>query len=407
MKILRAYKTELDPNNHQRTSLLRCAGAARFAYNWGLRRKIDTYEAGEKSPTAIDLHRELNKLKKVPKEQGGFPWMYESSKAAPQEALRNLDKAFDAFFRRCKTGKGKPGFPRFKSRKRGIGSFSLTGSIRVFDNAIQLPRLGKLRLKECGYLPESGVKILKATVSEKAGRWFVSLQVEQEIPDPITKDGEILGVDVGVKSLAVLSDGTVFGNPKATYTAERRLRMLQKRVSRRQKGGQNRRKAARAVARQHYRVSCIRKDALHKATSAIANRASIVGIESLNVAGMVKNRCLARAVSDAAIGEFHRQLRYKMAWSGGVVVEADRWFPSSKMCSTCGYILEALPLSVREWVCPKCGAVHDRDQNAGKNLENMAVSSTVTAYRQESSGRDLGSGETISWVGTEHRIQHV
>lgn len=387
MKIQRAYKTELDPNNRQRTALLRHAGAARWAYNWGLRRKIEAYEAGEKSPTAIDLHRELNLLKKTPQDEGGVPWMYETSKCAPQDALRNLDRAFDNFFRRCKSKKGKPGFPRFKSRKRSIGSFSLNGNIRVFNDAVQLPRLGRLRLKERYYLPGSGVKIFKATVSEQAGRWFVSLQVEQEIPDPTTKDGEILGVDMGVKSLAVLSDGTVFDNPKALAASQKRLRMLQKRVSRRKKGGQNRRKAVRQVARQHYRVSCIRKDAIHKATSAIIARGpAAIGVETLNVAGMVKNRCLARAISDASMGEFHRQICYKAAWAGIPVAEADRWYPSSKTCSFCGHVKSDLSLGERTYACEACGADIDRDWNAARNLAAMAGSSPVSACCLESAG---------------------
>ena len=176
MKTQRGFKTELDLNNKQRTACLRHAGAARFAYNFGLRRKAEAYQAGEKVPSAIDLHRELNRLK-----QTDYPWLYETSKCAPQEALRDLDRAFANFFRRValkKAGQltGKVGYPRFKSRKRGIGSFRLTGAIKVFPRHVQLPRLGKLRLKERDYLPV-GAHILSATVSERAGRWFVSVQV--------------------------------------------------------------------------------------------------------------------------------------------------------------------------------------------------------------------------------------
>ncbi|MDP2993997.1 MAG: transposase [Anaerolineales bacterium] len=186
MKILRAYKTEIDPNNVQRTALLRHAGTARWAYNWGLCQKQAAREGGQKVPTAIDLHRQLNALKKV-----DFPWLHSVSKCAPQEALRSLDQAFRNFFRRCRNGAKKKGYPKFKSRKRGIGSFCLTGSIRVAGAALQLPRLGKLRLKECDYLPTQDAKILRATLTERAGRWFVSLQVEEEHPDLKPKDGEV------------------------------------------------------------------------------------------------------------------------------------------------------------------------------------------------------------------------
>jgi putative transposase len=261
MIVNRAYKTELKPNNRQRTCCLRSAGCARFAYNWGLRQKIDEYKATGKSPSAIELHRRLNALKKT-----DYPWMYDSSKAAPQEALRNLDIAFQNFFRRCKTGE-KPGFPRFKSRHRGIGSFSLTGSIHVESDRVKIPRIGWIRLKEHGYIP-TDVKIISTTVSEKAGRWFVSISVEQEIEQPARKPDSV-GVDVGVSTLATLSDGSKFENPKPLNQAQKRLRLLQKSVSRKVKGSSNRRKAVRLVQRQHYRISCIRKDASHKSTTAI------------------------------------------------------------------------------------------------------------------------------------------
>ncbi len=184
MKITRGYKTELDLNNKQRTACLQHAGAARFAYNWALARKQEAYKKGEKVPTALDLHRELNKLKKTE-----LSWMYDVSKCAPQEALRHVDKAYDNFFRRLKLKKqgkykGKLGFPQFKKKSKGIGSFRFTtGAIKVFPNVIQLPRLGRLRLKEHDYLPVNA-HILSVTVSEQAGRWFVSVQVEEEQQEP-------------------------------------------------------------------------------------------------------------------------------------------------------------------------------------------------------------------------------
>ncbi len=398
MILQRAYKTEIDPNNVQRTALLRHAGAARFAFNWGLRQKIDAYEAGEKTPTAIDLHRELNTLKKT-----DFPWLYDVSKCAPQEALRNLDRAYQNFFRRCKNGAKKKGFPRFKSRKRRIGSFALTGSIRVTERAIQLPRLGTMRLKERGYLP-AAAKILRATISERAGRWFVSLQVEEERPDPKPKDGDVLGIDVGVNHLAVLSDGTAFENPKALRGAERRLRWLQKAVSRKRKGSQNRRKGIARLARQHYRVACLRNDAIHKATSAvIAKRPRAIGIESLNVGGMMRNRWLAKAISDAALAEFHRQIVYKANWAGIPVAQAPWFYPSTKTCSRCGTIKDWMLLSERTFRC-ECGFVADRDLNAAINMRDLAASSAVTAC-----GEDVRPAQRADLyeAGTEHQIGGV
>ena len=389
---MRAYKVELDLSNRQRTACLRHAGAARWAYNYGLRRKLNAYKETGKSPSAIELHRELNALKRKPVEEGGVPWMYEVSKAAPQEALRNLDQAFGHFFRRCKNGERVKGFPRFKSRKRGIGGFRLTGAIRATETHVQLPRLGALRLKERGYLPTAvreDVKVLSASVSEKAGRWFVSLQVEQETPEPVLTTSHVVGVDVGVRILAVTSDGKVFENPQALRGAEGRLRMLQKSVSRKVKGSNNREKTVAKVARQHYRVSCLRKDAIHKATSAITKSASAIVLESLNVAGMLGNRCLSKALSDASLAEFHRQIEYKAKWAGIRVVRADRWFPSSKTCSGCGNVKDDLTLENRVYVCVVCGLVIDREINAAINLKNLAVSSTVTACRPGGAGQSL------------------
>ena len=411
MRIQRGYKTELDLNDVQRTACAKAAGAARFTYNWGLAEKERAYQAGEKTPTAIDLHRRLNALKATE-----YPWMYEISKCAPQEALRCLDRAFDHFFRRCKLKaagkwKGKCGFPRRKSRKKGLGNFRLTGVIHVEESAIQLPRLGRLRLKERGYLPTSGVKILSATVSEQAGHWFVSVQVQQDIPEPPVRDGGMVGVDLGVKTLATVSDGTTIENPRALGSNLKRLKRLQRRVSRKIKGSHNRRKAVRRLARQHARIANIRKDVLHKATTMLTKTKSALVLEDLNVAGMLKNHRLARAIADVGLGEFRRQATYKGAWYRCEIIEAERFFPSSKRHAVCGHINEGLTLSDRVWLCGGCGAFVDRDANAADNLEwyGRTVSSTVTwaqalnACGESGSGPSATSGETaLAEAGTEH-----
>jgi putative transposase len=378
MRLQRAFKTELDLNNVQRTQCVQHAGAARYAFNWGLARKMAAYEAKAKTPSAIDLHKELNCLKK-----NELAWLYESSKCAPQEALRNLDRAFENFFRRVqlkKQGKlaGKVGFPKFKSKKRGLGSFRLTGTIRVFEKHIQLPRLGKLKLKERGYLPERGVKILSATVREHAGRWFVALQVEMESPTPVTNDRPIAGVDLGIKSLATVSDGSVIANPNALKQDLQKVQRLQRAVSRKAKGSANRQKAVKQLARAHVRVANIRRDALHQATTLLAKTKSVIVLEDLNVSGMLKNHRLARAISDVGMGEFRRQLTYKATWYGGQVIVADRFFPSSRMCSRCQRIKELLPLSERVFKCGVCGFECDRDLNAALNLARLAGSSPDT-----------------------------
>jgi putative transposase len=385
MKVLRAYKTELSLNNEQRTACYQHAGAARYAFNWGLNLKKQAMDKREKIPNAIELHRKLNQLKKT-----DLGWMYQSSKCSPQEALRNLDRAFDNFFRRCKAKKkgqhkGKVGFPKFKSKKKGVGSFRLTGTIKVFNDRIQLPKLETLRLKERGYIPTEGIKILSATVSEHAGRWFVSVQCEQEVADPQPKPKDIVGIDLGIKTLAFCSDGKKFENPKVLRTRLKKLKRLSRAVSRKVKGSMNRKKAARRVAKLHYKISNIRKDTIHKMTTWLTKNKSAVGIEDLNVAGMLKNRKLAQAISEIGFGEFRRQLDYKGKLYGCNIVVVDRFFPSSKMCHVCGCLNESLTLSDRTWECP-CGEVHDRDYNASMNLRQVAVSSTETlnAYGEDS-----------------------
>ena len=370
MLVLRAFKTELDLNNAQKTACARHAGAARYAYNWGLARKKEVFANGQKTPSAIDLHRELNALKKTE-----LTWMYEVSKCAPQEALRDLDNAFAHFFRRVKEKKAgknvKAGFPRFKSKKNSLGSFRLTGAIHIFENSIQLPRLGVLRLKERGYLPMEGVHVLNATVSEKAGRWFVSVQVEMDIPDPEPMEKPAAGVDLGINRMAQVSDGEYFENPRALKQSLTKLKRLQRVVSRRQKGSANRKKAVRQLAKAHFRVANIRKDALHQATTFLTKTKSAIVLENLNVSGMAKNRHLAQAVADVGMYEFRRQMTYKGAWYGCEVLLADRFYPSTKRCSQCGQVKESIGLDEREYHCCGCGLLLDRDLNAALNLEQL------------------------------------
>src|SRR5438876_1732329 len=250
MKVVRGYKTELDLNSEQRTACLKHAGAARFAYNWGLARSQQAYRATGKRPTAIDLHKQLNALK-----QTDFPWMYEVSKCAMQEALRDLDNAFKHFFRRLKLKKegklkGKVGYPKMKKKSKAIGSFRLTGSLKVSPDAVQLPRLGCLRLHEHNYIP-TDAKVLSATVSEQAGHWYVSVQVEEEQEKPLPTATTAIGVDLGIKMLATCSDGMIFANPRALKHAQKRLRRLERQKSRRKKGGKNRKRTCGTLAKQH------------------------------------------------------------------------------------------------------------------------------------------------------------
>jgi putative transposase len=327
MLVQRAYKTELDRSDRQVTACRQHAGAARWAYNWGLRVKQERYQATKRSPTAIALHRELNALKKT-----DVLWMYQVSKCAPQEALWNLDAAFAHFFRRCALkskgcGRGSwairnegmlpssawrddqrssqgyrpasrmdEGRPPF-IKKKGLGSFRLTGRIVVSEKAIVLPRLGRLRLKEGGYLPTKGVQILSATVSEQAGHWYVTLQVEEEQAIP-KNTGPVVGIDLGIKSLATLSDGTVIANPCHLKRRLKKLKRLQRVVSRRKKGGKNPKKAVRKLAKLHRTIRNQRHNTLHQVTTRLAKTKSVLVIEDLNVSGMLKNHRLAQAIGD-------------------------------------------------------------------------------------------------------------
>jgi putative transposase len=323
---------------------------------------MQEYAATGRPLNAIALHRELNRLKKT-----SFLWMYGVSKCAPQEALRDLDKAFHNFF------EGRSRFPRFRSKKRGAGGFRLTGTIRVARDRIRLPRIGIMKLKEKGYLPVQGVRILSATVSEHAGHWFVSLQVEEEIQVP-ANCGPVAGVDLGLPRLATVSDGTIIDNPKALRRYGRKLRRLQRSLSRKKKGGKNKEKERTRLARCHYKVACIRRDALHKATTMLAKTKSAIGVEDLAVANMMANHRLASSVADASLGEFMRMLEYKAEWYGSTLVKAGRFYPSTKRCSRCGAVKAEMRLTERIFRCDVCGLVMERDLNSALNLEQVAAS---------------------------------
>lgn len=373
---MKAFKTELDPNNVQATMLRQHCGAGRWAYNWGLERIKQAIEADTKWPSAIDLHRELNAIKGT----DALPWAYEVSKCAFQESLRNLETAVKNW-RSSKKGErkgAKVGFPKRKTKKRGLGSCRFTGTIKVFEGGVQLPRIGLIRLKEHGYIPTG--KYAQATVTERAGHWFVSVTAEFE-PEAVELTDQVIGIDVGIKTLATCSDGDTYENPKALNAKTKQLRRWQRRLSRRKKGGKNRAKARIKVARLHKKIADIRQDAHNKAARAIADkRPEIIVIEDLNVKGMFKNRKLARALSDAAFGNFGRVLGYMAADAGIEVRKAGRFFASSKLCACCGWKKEDLTLSDRTFICDDCGHTMDRDLNAAINLKNTVSSTGIYAY---------------------------
>lgn len=378
--MLIAHRIALDPNNVQATYFARAAGTARFAYNWALAEWQRQYEAwkldsSQPKPSQAALRRQLNAMKR---EQ--FPWMLEVTKNAPQMAIIQLGDAFKNFFA------GRARYPQF--RKKGVHDrFTLTNDQFSIDGCrIRIPNLGWVRMRES--LRFAG-KIMSTTVSRVADRWFVSIAVDTQDDShlPQAENQGAVGVDLGVSALATLSTGETISGPKPHKALLSRLQRLSRSLSRKQKGSANRKKAKSKLAKLHARIAAIRSDALHQLTTNLTRRFHTIGIEDLNVRGMVKNRHLARSVADMGFFEFRRQLEYKAAMRGGQIVVADRFYPSSKTCSDCGHRLEALPLAVREWTCPACGTRHDRDMNAAINLKNMAVSSTVSACGEEGAGR--------------------
>ncbi len=375
-----AHRIALDPNNAQQTYFARAAGTARFAYNWALAEWKKQYEAHKADqnlpkPSQMALRRQLNAIKR---EQ--FPWMLDVTKCAPQFAIIQLGEAFKRFF--C----GQNRYPT--SRKKGVDDrFSLSNDqFSVDGSRMRIPNLGWVRMREP--LRFTG-KIMSATVSRKADRWFVSITVEVPDASHLSKaeNQGTVGVDLGVCAMATLSTGEKIIGPKSHTALLDRLRRLSRSLSRKVKGSANRHKARAKLARLHARIADIRSDALHKLTSELARRFDTIGVEDLNVRGMMANRRLARSIADMSFYEFRRQVEYKADMRGGRVIVADRWFPSSKTCSGCGHKVESMPLPVREWVCPSCGTVHDRDVNAATNLKIMAASSAVSVCGEDGSGR--------------------
>lgn len=363
----RAHKIRLNPTPEQATYFRRATGTQRFVFNWGLARIKESLDAGEKPPHVLELKKAFNAIKDVQ-----FPWVYDVTKCAVEGGFQNLQAALSNFFQSKKgERKGKKmGFPHRKSRKRGYGSLTLANDkVSHEGHTVTIPRLGKVNMTEAVRFEG---KLLKATVSYLAGWWWISFAVD--VPhDAPPHQGHAIGVDVGVKDLAVDSDGQRYENQAPLRRSLRQLRRCCRKVSRRIKGSANRRKAGLALAKLHYRIRCQRIDALHKATTDLVQRASIIGIEDLHVVGMLRNRRLARSLSDASMSAFHRQLTYKAAWHGSIVQRVDRFFPSSQLHHGCAGRKADLTLAERQWMCPDCGALVERDLNAARNIRDEAL----------------------------------
>lgn len=377
--MLIAHRVALDPNNAQATYFARAAGTARFAWNWALGEWQRQHEARRldpslPAPSDARLRRQLNGIKRA-----RFPWMYDVTKCAAQEAIIDLGAAFGNFFEK----RGR--YPRFK--KKGVrDSFCAAneaGTFRTAGRRIRLPVVGWVRMRE---EVRFGGRLKRVTVSREAGRWYASILIETDMVQPVAHPRDAVGVDLGVTTLATLSDGTAVRGPKAHKRLLQRLRRHNRALSRKRRGSANRRKAKARLARLHARVANIRRDATHKATTMLTRTYRRIGIEDLNVRGMARNRRLARSIMDGAFFEFRRQLAYKAPMYGATVVVAPRWFPSSKTCSCCGSVNAGLALSQRTFECGSCTYKAGRDHNAARNLRHLAASSAVSACGEERSG---------------------
>ena len=357
--MLLGFKTELKLNNNQRTQLAKHCGVARHAWNWGLaltKNILDHNKANPqdkiKFPTAVDLHKWLVAMVKPENE-----WYYSVSKCAPQYALRQLAEAWKQAFKKVK----KP--PKFKKKGRA-DSFTVDGALKVDNFRVKVPVVGWIKTYE--RLP-TGCQPKSFTISRTADRWYISWKIDIE-PTNEEKSVPVVGVDLGVKVLATLSTGEVFEGAKSYRRYEQKLSRLQYLCRHKQRGSSNWKKAQKKIARLHQKIANIRKDTLHKLTSYLAKNHGRIGIEDLNVRGMLANHKLAKAIADMSFFEFRRQLTYKCELYGSELVIVDRWFPSSKTCSNCGTKKETLSLIERVFECGHCGFTCDRDLNASINL---------------------------------------
>lgn len=352
----RAYKYRFYPTDEQKNILAQTFGCCRFVYNWGLSTRKTAYFQHGKSLSYPDLAAMLPALKEQ------YPWLRDPSSVPLQQALRHLDRAFVNFF------EGRAAYPTFK-KKRHEQSVTYASNAFTWDGqALTLAKMdAPLEIVWHRPLPE-GCKPSSVTISkDSANRSFVSILVTDDIkPLPMVK--KMIGLDLGITSMVVLSTGESVGNPRYFARDEKRLAKAQRRLAKKKKGSKNRNKARLKVATIHARIADRRRDYQHKLSTRIAHENQVICVESLAVKNMVKNHSLAKAISDVGWGEFVRQLDYKSQWYGRTLIKIDRFSPSSKTCHACKHVLDSLPLDIREWVCPECGVVHDRDTNAAINI---------------------------------------
>ncbi len=360
MSVEKAYRFRLYPNKEQHILIQKTFGCTRFVYNHYLALRQQHYQQTKQTLNYNACSKDLTQLKRQ------LDWLREVDSTALQTSLKHMDAAFSRFFGGLKKGQ-KVGFPKFKSKHGGRKAFTSKMNIRVLDNAIHLPKLGRVACEISR--PIQGRPVSMTVSQGPSGKYHVSILCLEVTAEPYKKTGRSVGIDLGIKELVVTSNGQHIPNPKFYSKAQKSLAKAQRRLSRKQKGSRNRQKANVKVAILHERIQNQRRDACHKLTTRLVRDHDLIAVETLKIKNMVRNRKLAKAIHDVAWGEVIRQLSYKCDWYGKELVQINTFYPSSQTCSSCGHQNPAVKdLGVRRWICPACGANHDRDENAAKNI---------------------------------------